>query len=97
MNLFYNPSVNELQKLITKNLKSASEHNIVIDYDGEVLIDPDLVQPDLDLNKFKFRIKLNAIRKHYIKRGSSWLSILLNNLVKGWKEGLNSYSSHSLN
>ena len=88
MNLFLNPSLSELQKLITKTDSSKTEHNIVVDYDGEVLIDPDLQQPDINLDRFKFRISLYEMPKDYINRGSKWMKKLLNSLVEGWENNM---------
>jgi hypothetical protein len=89
MNLFINPSLPELRKLLTKIDNSAFNHNLVVDYDGEVLIDPDLEQPEIDLNRFKLRIPLHATGKDLINRGSTWMRILLNKLIYCWENNLN--------
>ncbi|MEO5569346.1 MAG: hypothetical protein ABIT08_16515 [Bacteroidia bacterium] len=85
MNLFINPSLQELKKLVSQCDISTPTHNIVVDYDGEVLIDPDLQQPEIDLNRFKYRIQLREISKDYINRSSHWMRNLLNNLVNCWE------------
>jgi hypothetical protein len=41
MNLFYDPSLIALSQLIDNADKSLPAHNIVVDYDGEVIIDPE--------------------------------------------------------
>jgi hypothetical protein len=85
MNLFINPSLHELRKLFSQCDTSTPNHNLVVDYDGEVLIDPDLEQPEIDLDRFKYRVRLQSISKDYINRGSLWMRNLLNNLVYCWE------------
>ena len=84
MNLFLNPSVKELSKLI-ESTESTKPHNIVVDYDGEVLIDPELKQPELDLSKFMYRLRIRT-PKSIIRQGSNWMQNLLNNLLTAWNE-----------
>ncbi|MEO8085914.1 MAG: hypothetical protein ABI763_03790 [Bacteroidota bacterium] len=84
MNLFLNPSVNELHNLIQNAPEGAKIHDVVIDYDGEVLINPQLEHPDLDLNKFKFRIQLTEFSKRALMKGSNSLKYLLTSLVNAW-------------
>jgi hypothetical protein len=93
MNLFFNPSLHELHQLISEGDQTKPVHNIVVDYDGEVLIDPDEKQPELNLDRFKFRIKLYEMPKDYINRGSRWMKKLLHRLMDGWEDnfpGINS-------
>ena len=85
MNLFINPSIQELNQLLSQCDASTPNHNLVVDYDGEVLIDPDLSQPEIDLDRFKLRIRLQATGKDLINRGSNWMRNLLNNLVYCWE------------
>jgi hypothetical protein len=84
MNLFLNPSVDELHSLIQNAPESKVVHDVVLDYDGEVLIDPQLEQPNLDLNKFKFRIQLTEFSKRALDMGSAPLRFLYNNLLRAW-------------
>ena len=58
MNLFYNPSLLSLRQLVDTGKKSLSAHNIVIDYDGEVIIDPELKFANVGLNRYKFHTKI---------------------------------------
>jgi hypothetical protein len=85
MNLFTNPSLQELRRLFSHCDTSTSTHNIVVDYDGEVLIDPDFQQPEIDLDRFKYRIQLREISKDYINRGSNRMKNLLSKLVWCWE------------
>jgi hypothetical protein len=85
MNLFINPSVQELNKLLSQCDASIPSHNLVVDYDGEVLLDPDLQQPEIDLDRFKLRIQLRATGKDLLNRGSHWMRNLLSNLVYCWE------------
>ena len=84
MNLFLNPSVDELHSLIKNAPETKIVHDVVVDYDGEVLIDPQLAQPGLDLNKFKFRVQLTEFSKRALEMGSAPLRYLYNNLLRAW-------------
>ena len=83
MNLFLDPSETELQKLISKARYNKPVH-VVVDFDGEVLVDPQLSQPELDLNKFKFHVQLSQFSKRAITSGSNHLKYLLNHLLTAW-------------
>lgn len=85
MNLFRKTSLTELQQLLSKTDKNTPVHNIVIDYDGEVLIDPQLSQPEIDLNKFKYRVQLSTLGKDYLKRSSTFMQSLMQQLLFGWQ------------
>ena len=84
MNLFHNPSVDELQSLIQSASATKNVHDVVVDYDGEVLIDPQVSQPNLDLNKFKFRVQLTEFSKRALSLSSAPLRYLYNNLLRAW-------------
>jgi len=85
MNLFHKASVTELEKLINTTDEKTPVHTIVVDYDGEVVIDPELKLPDADLNKFKYRVQISTFNKAYFKRGSKWMHNLFKQLLKGWQ------------
>jgi hypothetical protein len=85
MNLFFNPSLSELRKLIRESNNEKEVHHIVVDYDGEVLIDPELEQPELNLDRFKCRINLYERPKNFIKSKSEKLIALFNHLMEGWE------------
>ncbi len=84
MNLFYNPSPSEFQELLRKN-ETKEVHHLVVDYDGEVLIDPQLEQPGLDLNKFKVKMRLSRQRKEEIEKESGRLLNLFDNILDTWE------------
>jgi hypothetical protein len=85
MNLFHNPSVEDLQSLLKSAPETKIVHDVVLDYDGEVLIDPQLSHPHLDdLSKFKFRVQLTEFSKHAFTMGAAPLRYLYNNLLKAW-------------
>jgi len=84
MNLFLNPSVDELHSLIQNAPEAKNIHDVVLDYDGEVLIDPQLELPDIDLSKFKFRVQLTEFSKRALAMGSAPLRFLFNNLLMAW-------------
>jgi len=84
MNLFHNPSVDELQSLLQSASETKNIHDVVLDYDGEVLIDPQINHPHLDLSKFKFRIQLTEFSKRALSMSSAPLRYLYNNLLRAW-------------
>ena len=86
MNLFLNPQKRELHKLISQTDNGKKIHDVVVDYDGEVLIDPDLEQPNLDLNKFKVRVRLSDRLTNALDVQSNQLQMLFNNLQKAWND-----------
>ena len=61
MNLHYEPTILELRSLISTAQKSLTSHNIVVDFDGEVIVDPELKYPGIDLDKFKFRTRISNL------------------------------------
>ena len=58
MNLFYDPSIAHLRQLVDTADKSLLANNIVIDYDGEVIIDPEKKFACVELSRFKFRTQV---------------------------------------
>ena len=76
MNLFLDPSIHEFKKLLVKAESDFMVHDLVIDYDGEVLLDPHLNQPGLDLDRFKVHVQL---------RGISHLRKLFDFLLRAWR------------
>lgn len=83
MNLFYDPSALALCQLIGKASKSLSAHNVVVDYDGEVIIDPELHFAGVDLNKFKYRTLISNPDKANERN----INTLLNSLLAGYNGG----------
>lgn len=63
MNLNYEPTIAELRRLIDSAQKSLTAHNVVVDFDGEVIVDPELKYPGVDLDKFKFRTRISNLAK----------------------------------
>jgi hypothetical protein len=60
MNLFYNPSLIGLRQLVDTCKKSLPVHNIVVDYDGEVIIDPETKFAGVGLNRYKFHTQISS-------------------------------------
>jgi hypothetical protein len=67
MNLFYSPSLISLRQLVDTGKKSLSVHNIVVDYDGEVIIDPETKFADIGLNRFKFHTQISSSVKNNVR------------------------------
>jgi len=87
MNLFFNPQKRDLHKLISQANPEKKVHDLVVDYDGEVLIDPQLEQPELQPKKFKLHVQFNELTKKAILTGSNNLKTLFNNLKNAWESG----------
>ena len=75
MNLFFNPSINEFKQLLRNAESDLRVHDLVIDYDGEVLIDPHLEQPELDLDRFKVHVQL---------KGRNQFKKLFDSVMRAW-------------
>jgi hypothetical protein len=54
MNLHTDTTKEALTELIATADTKIPAHNIVIDYDGEVIIDPELHYPNVDVDRYKF-------------------------------------------
>lgn len=54
MNLYYDSSTMALRQLISGAEAGRRVHSIAVDYDGEVIIDPEVHFPDVDISKYKF-------------------------------------------
>ena len=85
MNLFYQPSIADLRQLVKAGKKSLSVHNIVVDYDGEVIIDPETKFADVGLNRFKFHTQIGQS----VKGNARNMKILFETLLAA-------YSNNSL-
>lgn len=57
MNLNYSATTEQLTELIER-AQQTSMHNLVIDFDGEVVIDPEVYYPEVALDRYKFSTKI---------------------------------------
>ncbi|MCW3127237.1 MAG: hypothetical protein JWO03_2895 [Bacteroidetes bacterium] len=55
MNLNYDQSPETLQALLATADENLPTHSIAVDYDGEVIVDPEIRYPDVDIKRYKFR------------------------------------------
>jgi hypothetical protein len=71
MNLNYGYDKQTMTALAETADKTLDEHNVVIDYDGEVIIDPEMYFPTVALSSYKFatRIKDGSLR-HEVMRAA---------------------------
>jgi len=84
MNLFHEPSIAELRKLVESGNKSLPVHNIVVDYDGEVIIDPEMKFAGISLNRFKFHTQVS----HAVKSSTRGMRILFETLLSAYHSGI---------
>jgi hypothetical protein len=54
MNLNYDPTEAALLSLISTTDSSMDIHNLAIDYDGEVIIDPEIHYPGVAVDRYRF-------------------------------------------
>ena len=92
MNLFYDPSISELRQLVDSANKSINVHNVVVDFDGEVIIDPEMKYKGIDLGKFKFRTQISMA----IKGNARSLRALFETLVEAYNRGEQAIELHRL-
>jgi hypothetical protein len=71
MNLNYGYDKKAMQALTEQANKSLYEHTLVIDFDGEVIIDPERYFPDVSVTSYKFstHIKDASLRNDITVRG----------------------------
>ncbi len=98
MNLFHKPSLSELASLIEANTQQAENYNVIVDYDGEVLIDSDSRVGEPVLNRYKFYFtsmnsgKISGESIGFIK----YLARLFKNLVFCWEKDLSGKMDYQL-
>lgn len=80
MNLFYNPTMTELRQLVDSANHSLDKHNVVIDFDGEVIIDPEMKYKGIALNRFKFHTTVSES----VKNNARSLKALFETLVDAY-------------
>ncbi len=61
MNLFYDPSLLALRQPVNNANASQPVHNVAVDFDGEVIIDPELHFPNVDINRYMFHTNINTV------------------------------------
>jgi hypothetical protein len=99
MNLFYKPSLSELAALIEQSSIDSKNYNVIVDYDGEVLIDSDASLPRAAKEKFKFYFDGMNERVQYGERTDKYLKFLnqlFKNLVFCWEKDLNGQVDYHL-
>lgn len=92
MNLFYEPTLTELRQLVDSGNQSLNVHNVVVDFDGEVIIDPETKYKGIDLNRFKFRTQINQA----IKGNARSMKALFETLLDAYNRGNQAIDLHRL-
>ena len=98
MNLFHKPSLAELASLIESNAQQSDQYNVIVDFDGEVLVDADSAIDEPVLNRYKFYFKSLNPKLHsdenigFIK----YLTRLFKNLVFCWEKDLSGKMDYQL-
>jgi hypothetical protein len=85
MNLFYQPTLSQLSRLIAANANYHQRYDLIIDHDGEVLLEVSSLKP---LNRYKFYIR-GLTGKEQIgilaSRNLRYINQLYKNLVYCWE------------
>ena len=91
MNLFYNPTLDELNSLIDRFVKEPNLSHLTVDNDGEVILIADNADLITKLDKFKFYVRDLKVQK-CIRSGAlmdnRMLRMLYNRLIYSWRKGL---------
>lgn len=92
MNLFYSPSLSQLSALIAGCNDYHDYYNLVIEHDGEVLIEPSSARKSHLLPKYKFYFKDFLYGKSCLgteaAKNLQYLNQLYKNLVYCWENDL---------
>ena len=93
MNLYNNPSLNELRELISACGNTDNNYKVLVDFDGEVMIEPySKSEPVLKFYKFKFFFKEILQGKASVGPGAAkndkWINHIYKNLIFSWQEDL---------
>ncbi len=93
MNLFYDPSISALRQLVDSSDKSLKVHNVVIDFDGEVIIDPEVKYTGIELSRFKFHTRISQS----IKKNAKGMKALFETLLQAYSDTQQNMEMHRLN
>lgn len=92
MNLFYSPSLSQLSALIGNNHDHFSYYDIIVEHDGEVLLEQSTGQKIELLHKYRFYFKDFLYGKSCLgieaARNLQFLNQLYKNLMYCWENGL---------
>ncbi len=89
MNLFYDPSITALNSLIEQNSTYRNAYALIVDHDGEVLVEPFTAASRLHLNKYRFYFKgflwSRSCRGDSTVEKLQYLNQLYKNLMYCWE------------
>jgi len=91
MNLFYKPAISQLALLIEKSTQNSPRYHILVDYDGEVLIDSNANLTSEALLKFKFyfvNMNQGSMNGYLNDRYLIFLNQLYKNLIFCWEKDI---------
>lgn len=92
MNLFYHPTLSELSKIIDNHCNWKSLSTLIVDHDGEVIIEPYIHANRADLARFRFYFKGYMWNKSYRSdepiENLKFLNQLFKNLLYCWENNM---------
>ena len=90
MNLIYDTTIDALAELVHTADKSLAVHHVAVDYDGEVIIDPEKHFPHVALPKYKFCTQIKDASLANVEK----LVSLHRALLSSFKDQIRSISAH---
>jgi hypothetical protein len=90
MNLFHNPSISDLSLQIERCPRPETSHHLLVDHDGEVLIEPVGMYSPRFLSRFRFYfagMQGNARLGYLASRNLKYVNRLFKDLLFCWDTG----------
>ena len=92
MNLFYNPKIEEFNKLISQLISNPEYNHLTVDNDGEVLLLSDSEKLMEKLHKFKFYVldlrRQKCILAGAFRKDARYLRYFYRRLLDSWENGM---------
>jgi hypothetical protein len=98
MNLFNSPTLTELSALVARHADYHKSYNIIVEYDGEVLIELSSSKSALPLKKYKFYFRGLRGKMHIgiiAARNLRYLNQLYKNLLYCWEHEMAGVIDHN--
>jgi hypothetical protein len=77
MNVNYDQSYEALIQLLRSAHIALPSHYVALDYDGEVVIDPDMHYPDVALSSYKYCTQIRNVNLYNDRKIQSLFTILI--------------------
>ena len=81
MNLNYDPTQEALIELLASAKEELPSHYIAVDFDGEVVIDPELHYPDVAISRYQFATQIRSASLRSARKLEELHNTLMNVLL----------------